>query len=100
VSGELSSSAWRTSSLCPAEPVTRGQLAALLVRALGLPDGVINPFIDDDGSLFEAAIAAIAAAGITQGCNPPDNTLFCPDDFVTRGQMAAFLRRADNMLNP
>ncbi|MDH5294435.1 MAG: hypothetical protein OEW91_12190, partial [Acidimicrobiia bacterium] len=28
------------------------------------------------------------------GCNPPTNDLFCPDDFVTREQMAAFLHRA------
>ena len=25
---------------------------------------------------------------------PTDNDRFCPDDFVTRGQMAAFLKRA------
>ena len=33
-------------------------------------------------------------AGITQGCNPPTNDLYCPNDRVTRGQMAAFLVRA------
>jgi len=26
--------------------------------------------------------------------NPPDNTMFCPDAYVSRGQMAAFLHRA------
>jgi hypothetical protein len=36
----------------------------------------------------------MAQAGITQGCNPPANTRFCPDNPVTRGQMAGFLRRA------
>jgi uncharacterized protein YkwD len=51
-------------------------------------------FSDDDDSPFQADIEAIAAAGITLGCNPPLNTRFCPDDTVTRGQMAAFLRRA------
>ncbi len=35
-----------------------------------------------------------AAEGITTGCNPPTNDLYCPDSPVTRGQMAAFLRRA------
>jgi len=34
------------------------------------------------------------AAGITAGCDPPVNDRFCPDDVVTRGQMAAFLHRA------
>ena len=34
-----------------------------------------------------------ADAGITLGCDP-EGILFCPDDPVTRGQMAAFLHRA------
>ena len=78
---------------CPDDVVTRGQMAAFLARALGLPDGAMNSFTDDDGSIFEADIAKIALAGITQGCNP-DGTEFCPEDPVTRGQMAAFLHRA------
>ncbi len=53
-----------------------------------------DSFIDDDDSIFEADIEWMAAEGITRGCNPPLNNLFCPDDFVTRGQMAAFLVRA------
>ncbi len=80
---------------CPDDPVTRGQMAAFLVRALGLsPPSGTNTFGDDDGSTFEADIEALAAAGITRGCNPPANDRFCPDDPVTRGQMAAFLVRA------
>ncbi len=80
---------------CPGSGVTRGQMAAFLVRALGLTDdGGGNSFIDDNGSVFEADIAKMAAAGITKGCNPPTNTMFCPNDNVTRGQMAAFLVRA------
>ena len=80
---------------CPEDRVTRGQMAAFLVRALGLTDdGGGNRFTDDNGSAFEPDIANLAAAGITKGCNPPGNTRFCPDDRLTRGQMAAFLRRA------
>jgi hypothetical protein len=82
-------------NFCPDNPVTRGQMAAFLVRALDLTDsGGGNTFSDDNGSVFEADIAKLAAAGITYGCNPPANSQFCPDDAVTRGQMAAFLRRA------
>jgi hypothetical protein len=44
--------------------------------------------------VFEADIERLAAAGITVGCNPPHNTRFCPDQPVTRQQMAAFLHRA------
>ncbi|MCH8986380.1 MAG: S-layer homology domain-containing protein, partial [Acidobacteria bacterium] len=51
-------------------------------------------FTDDDGSVHEGSIEAIAAMGITLGCNPPKNNRFCPDAAVTRGQMAAFLNRA------
>ena len=81
-------------SYCPDANVTRGEMAAFLVRALGLTDdGGSDWFSDDDESVFEADINRLATAGITIGCNPPINTEFCPEDRVTRGQMAAFLVR-------
>ena len=83
----------RNDWFCPEEAVTRGQMAAFLVRALGL-EAASNGFVDDEGSVFEADIGALAGAGVTKGCNPPRNDWFCPDDPVTRGQMAAFLHRA------
>jgi len=80
---------------CPGSNVTRGQMAAFLVRTLGLTDGGGRDwFIDDDASIFNADINRLAAAGITKGCNPPDNDRFCPNSYVTRAQMAAFLSRA------
>jgi glucose/arabinose dehydrogenase len=79
---------------CPDDSVTRGQMAAFIRRALSLPHTNTDHFTDDNGTTFENDINAIAEAGITKGCNPPDNTRFCPDDRVTRGQMAAFIRRA------
>nr|MDJ0952869.1 S-layer homology domain-containing protein [Acidimicrobiia bacterium] len=83
---------------CPNDFVTRGQMAAFLVRAFGLSDdGGGDLFTDDDGSIFESNIDKLATAGITRGCNPPVNDLFCPNDVVTRGQMAAFLHRADGL---
>jgi SpoIID/LytB domain protein len=81
---------------CPDDPVSRGQMAAFMRRAFGLPASAEDFFVDDDGSLFEAEINALAGAGITRGCNPPDNTRFCPSQSVTRGQMAAFLKRASD----
>jgi hypothetical protein len=51
-------------------------------------------FVDDNGTLHEANIAAIAERGITVGCNPPRNDRFCPGAAVTRAEMAAFLLRA------
>ena len=79
---------------CPDDPVTRGQMAAFLGRAKDLPDATTDFFSDDDGSTFENDINKMAEAKITLGCNPPSNTNYCPDDPVTRGQMAAFLVRA------
>lgn len=79
---------------CPTDVVSREQMAAFLVRALDLPRGSTR-FRDVPGdSIFRADIAALAAAGITRGCNPPANDRFCPDDAVSREQMAAFLNRA------
>ena len=78
---------------CPGSTVTRGQMAAFLVRALDLPATSEAPFSDASG-VFEDSINRLAAAGITKGCNPPTNDRFCPGSAVTRGQMAAFLVRA------
>jgi hypothetical protein len=79
---------------CPAGNVTRGEMAAFVSRALGLDGSNTDRFSDDDDSVFETDIERFAAAGITLGCNPPSNDRFCPEDEVTRGQMAAFLGRA------
>jgi hypothetical protein len=80
---------------CPDDFVTRGQMAAFLVRALDYTDdGGGDLFTDDDGTTFETDIDKLGTAGVTRGCNPPVNDRFCPHDFVTRGQMAAFLHRA------
>jgi hypothetical protein len=85
----------RNDRFCPGDSVTRGQMAAFLVRALGLgDDGGRNWFVDDGDSIFQGDINRLAAAGITKGCNPPRNDRFCPDRRVTREQMAAFLVRA------
>jgi hypothetical protein len=80
---------------CPDRFVTRGEMAAFLVRAFGYSDGGSeNYFVDDNSNTFENAIDKLRVAGVTLGCNPPTNNRYCPDDFVTRGQMAAFLKRA------
>ncbi|MDH5373084.1 MAG: S-layer homology domain-containing protein, partial [Acidimicrobiia bacterium] len=76
---------------CPSRPVTRGEMAAYLNRALSLPDTTADYFTDDAGSLFENDINRLAASGITVGC---DIGLYCPDGSVRRDEMAAFLNRA------
>lgn len=46
-----------------------------------------------DASPFLGDIEWLADAGVTRGCNPPANDMFCPGDYVTREQMAAFMHR-------
>ncbi len=75
---------------CPNDAVDRGQMAAFLDRALGLPTASSAPFTDTAGA-FTAEIDRLYAAGITTGCGP---TTYCPNDVVTRGQMATFITRA------
>jgi hypothetical protein len=77
---------------CPDQTITRGQMAAFLVRALDLRENS-SPRFDDVSSAhtFAEDIGRLATSGVTTGCGPDR---FCPDRTVTRGQMAAFLRRA------
>jgi spore germination protein len=78
-------------SFRPTVPVTRGQMASFLVRALQLPPpSSSSPFRDTAGSTHEEAIVSVAEAEIAGGF--PDGT-FRPDEAVTRGQMATFLQR-------
>ncbi|MEQ8841597.1 MAG: S-layer homology domain-containing protein [Acidimicrobiales bacterium] len=76
---------------CPDEPVTRGQMAAFLNRALSLPAATAPSGFTDTAGTFHDDIERLKAANITTGCQP---TLYCTNQPVTRGQMAAFLNRA------
>ena len=86
---------------CPDEPLRRDEMAEMLVRAFAAtdPDLYANPdgtdfFTDDDGNPFEDSIDVLMAAGVTKGCNPPDNDRFCPDRPLIRAEMASFFARA------
>jgi hypothetical protein len=82
-----------TRRFCPTANVTRAQMALFLDRAIEppLPRATTDYFDDDDGKTGEGAINALAKAGITGGCG---TRRYCPAAFVTRAQMAAFLKRA------
>jgi hypothetical protein len=75
---------------CPTKPVAREQMASFLARALNLPATATDFFGDDTGSVHEADINRLAAAGIASGCG---TDRFCPSGIVSRGQTAAFLER-------
>ncbi len=80
---------------CPKDHITREQFAAFWVRGLGLTANDGRDFTDVTAdNIFRTDIQRLATAGITRGCNPPDNTEFCPGNRVTREQFAAFARRA------
>ncbi|CAH0118191.1 hypothetical protein PAE9249_00657 [Paenibacillus sp. CECT 9249] len=92
-------------SFAPNAKVTRAELAALLVRALGLTDGTgaaAASGADAAGQLsaysdvqrtdwFAGAVDSAAKAGIVNGF--ADGS-FRPDEVVTREQMAAMMARA------
>jgi len=81
------------SRFCPAENVTREQMASFLARAYSLPSTTTDYFTDDAGSPHQADINRLAASGITRGCTA---TQFCPAAGVTREQMVTFLYRAEH----
>lgn len=81
-------------TFAPDDSVSRGEMAAFLNRAFVGEMGDGDTFTDDDDSIFEGDIEAIAAADITQGCNPPTNDEFCPDRNLSRAEMATFLARS------
>jgi hypothetical protein len=74
----------------PDAPLTRAELAALLLRALGLPGADTAPFHDvDDDAWYLADVGGVARAGLMRG--DPDGT-FRPGDAVSRAEVAATLR--------
>ncbi len=82
---------------CPANLVTRAQIAIFLLRgmhgsAYTPPPATGTMFSDVSTGTFGAAwIEQLANEGITSGCG---GGKFCPNSFVTRAQMAIFLVRA------
>ena len=79
---------------CPDDHLTRAQMATFLVRAFELKPAQTAGFTDVDTANTHAAnIDALYAAGITVGCGN-DPLRYCPNDPLTRAQMATFLVRA------
>ncbi len=71
-------------------------IAATLALIIAVPVAVIAAHSFDDvpdSNQFHESIAWMQENGITIGCNPPANTQYCPEDNVSRQQMAAFMRR-------
>ena len=76
--------------------VTRGEMAVLLVRALGSEpvDPVQGAFADVSPAAFYAGhVERVLELGVTNGC-ATSPLRFCPEGAVTRAEMASFLARA------
>jgi len=73
---------------CPDRLATRWEAAAFTFRGMGIPEveatGLFSDVSADDAGWLEA----LAEACVIAGC---DDGLFCPDDEVTRAQMAKIL---------
>ncbi len=90
---------------CPADPVTRTEMALFLLRArhggnYTPPAGSGTVFADVPASnSADSWIEQLYAEGITTGCaaNP---LRYCPGDTVGRDQMAAFLARTFSLSLP
>ncbi len=87
---------------CTDDSITRAQMAVFIVRAiLGTNDFVYNPTAyftdvtstptDPNYSQFFKYIQKLKDLGITSGCTA---TTYCPNETVSRGQMAVFIIRA------
>ena len=85
-------------SYCPGDSVTRGQMAVFLLKSEHGADYVPPPcsgtFPDVScPGLFADWIEQLAAEQITGGCGGGN---YCPDNPVTRAQMAAFLLKTSH----
>jgi hypothetical protein len=77
--------------------VTRAQMATFIAAGFDLAASDSDAFGDDNGNTHEPQINAVAAAGVAKGCAADR---FCPDDPVTRAQMATFIVAAVDATEP
>lgn len=82
---------------CPDATITRAQMAIFLLRgehgSVYTPPAATGTVFGDVplGSFADAWIEQLALEGVTSGCGSGN---YCPDNSVTRAEMAVFLVRA------
>jgi hypothetical protein len=92
----LGCEAGESPKFCPSDLATRAEVATFMTRALSLPATTLDAFVDDNGHLLEDNINRAAAAGLFLGCS---DDLICPDHLISRGELAAVLVRALDLLS-
>lgn len=85
-----------STTYCPDGTVNRGQMAVFIIRAMMGGDNFTYPaapYFNDvpTGHGFFRWIQKLRELGITTGCGQSN---YCPDNSVTRGEVAVFLVRA------
>jgi hypothetical protein len=84
-------------TFCPESPVTRASMAVFLERGIKgsgfTPTDVTTQFGDTASHWAQDWIDALANDGITTGCGGGN---YCPEEVVTRAQMAVFLLRSEH----
>jgi hypothetical protein len=82
---------------CPGDAVTRAQMAAFITRALGEDSNLptYQGYFSDvpAGAWYTGYVERLSQLEITAGCSD-DPLLYCPNDEVSRAQMAVFIVRA------
>ena len=80
---------------CPDQIVTRAQMAIFLERGMKgggfTPPAIQSSFADTTEHWAKYWIESLVSDGITSGCG---NGNYCPDQYITRSQMAVLLLRA------
>ena len=90
---------------CPQNNVTRGEMAVFIERAIGKfspPTNAVHPFTDvpyPGLEHFTNFIEQFYYDGITVGCQQSP-LMYCPQNNVTRGEMAVFIVRAFQIAIP
>ena len=75
---------------CPGASVTRQQMAVFIITAMGETSSTAgtNDYFDDVAEPYAGFINRMNELGITGGCG---QRTYCPNDSLTRGQMAVFI---------
>jgi hypothetical protein len=79
----------------PDAPITRAELAKMLVYAYQMNGEASIPFEDVKDTWYTKVISTLVYNNVTDGKSP---SIFAPDDYVTRGEMAAFIQKSEKVI--